>query len=247
MQHDTRPEPVDAARSFVAEQFPDALATFVGGSVLTEHRTPTSDLDVVVVLAGPPAPYRETFWHQGWVVETFVHTRESLEAFWVHDEERRVATMLRLCAESVVLTDPGGVTREIQEAARARLAAGPAEPGEELLERLRYGLSDLLEDLAGSDQEDELAYVSALVLAATAQLALAVGGHWSGRGKALARALREADPDLAERLINAHRLVLTEGDTAPLYRCALQVLEPAGGPLLAGFRQDAPPEMRSPR
>ena len=244
MQHDTRPEPVDAARGFVDEHFPEALATFVGGSVLTEHRTPTSDLDVVVVLDGPPAPYRETFWHDGWVVEAFVHTRESLEAFWGHDERRRVCSLLRMCADSRVLTDPGELADGIQAAARERLEAGPPEPGEEELDRLRYDLSDLLEDLAGADREDELAYVAGLVLAETAALALTAGGHWSARGKALARALREVDPDLAERLVNAHRMVLTEGDTAPLYRCALQVLDPVGGPLLAGYRLDAPPDLR---
>ncbi|MGZ4466641.1 MAG: nucleotidyltransferase domain-containing protein [Nocardioides sp.] len=244
MQEQTRPEPYDAAATFVEEEFPDALAAFVGGSVLTEHRTPTSDLDVVVVLDGPSAPYRETFWRDGWVIEAMVHTRASLEAFWDHDRDRRVATMMRLCAESLVVTDPAGVAEEIRAAARERLEAGPGEVSEEGLERLRYRLSDVLEDLAGADREDELAYVAGLVLARTADLALVAGGHWSGTGKALARALREVDPDLAERLVNAHRMVLTEGDTAPLYRCALQVLAPVGGPLLAGYRLEAPPELR---
>jgi hypothetical protein len=236
--HGSRPEPVDAARSFVAEHFPDALATLVGGSVLTEHRTPTSDLDVVVLLAGPPAPYRETFWHRGWVVEAFVHTRASLDDFWDRDARRRVCSLLRMCADGVVLTDPGEVAAEVRQAARDRLEAGPPEPTAAQVDARRYALSDLLEDLAGSDQEDELAYISARVLAETAGLALLVAGEWGASGKALARALRGTDPDLAERLVNAHRLVLTEGDTAPLYRCALQVLAPVGGPLLAGYRQD---------
>ncbi len=231
-----RPEPYDAAASFVEQEFPEPLAAFVGGSVLTERRTPTSDLDVVVVVDGPPAPYRETFWHDGWVVEAFVHTRESLDEYWDLDAGRRVCSLLRMCAESTVLTDPGGVADGIQQEARRRLEAGPPEASDDEVDTLRYHLSDLLEDLAGSDQEDELAYISALVLARTADLALLAAGQWGGSGKALARALRDTDPDLAERLLNAHRLVLTEGDTAPMYRCALQVLAPVGGPLLAGYR-----------
>ncbi len=94
-----RPEPVEAARTFVAARFPEASVAFVGGSVLTEHRTPTSDLDVVVVVgedvtvadSGMRAPYRETFEHDGWVVEAFVHTRSSLDRFWASDAERGCA------------------------------------------------------------------------------------------------------------------------------------------------------------
>lgn len=232
-----RAEPLDAAASFVAHEFPDALAAFVGGSVLTEHRTPTSDLDVVVLLGGPPAPYRETFWHAGWVVEAFVHTRESLDRFWDQDADRRVCSLLRMCGESRVVTDPAGVAAEIQAEARRRLDAGPGAPAPAEVDARRYGLTDLLDDLAGADREDELAYIAGLVLVAAARLALQAAGCWEGSGKALARRLRAADPDLAERLVDAHRLVLTEGDTAPLYRTALQVLERVGGPLLAGYRQ----------
>lgn len=245
-----RPEPLDAAASFVAQEFPHARAAFVGGSVLTEHRTPTSDLDVVVLVspataagdAGPSAPYRETFWHDGWVVEAFVHTRESLDHFWERDAAgRRVCSLLRMCADSEVVTDPEGAAEEIRQEARRRLEAGPPDPTPAELDARRYGLSDLLEDLAGSDRDDELAYIAGLVLAQTAELALLASGHWGGSGKSLARELRAADPDLAGRLVDAHRLVLTEGDTAPLYRCALQVLAAVGGPLLAGYRMEAPP------
>ena len=98
-----RSEPVPAAADFVATHFPDALVAFVGGSVLTPERTPTSDLDVVVLLDGPPAPYRETFRHDGWVVEAFVQTRESLRQYADRDVERRVPSLLRMCADSIVL------------------------------------------------------------------------------------------------------------------------------------------------
>jgi len=235
-----RPEPYDAAVSFLDEHFPDAVAAFLGGSVVTEHRTPTSDLDITVVMADLPTPYRETFWHEGWLVEAFVHTRDSLDYYFERDEERRVRTMFRLCSDSVVVVDRAGTAAEIRQHAAERLEAGPPEPSQEQVDTLRYSLSSLLDDLAGADREDELAFISGQVLGQAAELALLAAGEWSGIGKALARELGAFDPDLAERLVNAHRMVVTEGDTAPLYRCALQVLDSAGGPLLAGFRQEAP-------
>ncbi|MEU2360336.1 hypothetical protein ABZ616_06360 [Streptomyces noursei] len=45
----TRTEPVAAARGLAQHLFPDALTVLVGGSVPTERRTRTSDLDMVVV------------------------------------------------------------------------------------------------------------------------------------------------------------------------------------------------------
>lgn len=231
-----RPDPVTAAASFVGSQLPRAAAAFVGGSVLTDERTPTSDLDVVVVLDGPPAPYRETFEHEGWIVEAFVHTRSSLEEYWGRDAARRVPSLLRMCAESVVLVDRDGVATEIQAEAARRLAAGPTPPDEATLARARYGLTDILDDMAGCDDEAELLYIAGGVVRQVSELALLLAGHWSGSGKGLARQLARHDPDLLERLVNGHRHVVTYGDTAVLHKAAVDVLIRAGGPLLVGYR-----------
>ena len=235
-----RPDPVTAATAFVADRFPEAAAAFVGGSALTEHRTPTSDLDVVVVLAGPPAPYRETFEQDGWIVEAFVHTRQSLDEFWDDDAGRRVCTLLRMCAESVVLADPAGIATEIRSTAAARIAAGPEPLTDEERDRLRYGLTDLLDDMAGCDDEAELHFIAGGVVREVSVLALALAGEWSGRGKALARALKVVDPDLLERLVNGHRHVVLYGDTAVLHRAAVDVLLRAGGALMVGYRVAGP-------
>lgn len=231
-----RPDPVTAATTFVAAAFSDARAAFVGGSVLTDDITPTSDLDVVVVLAGPPAPFRETFEHEGWIVEAFVHTRASLDTWWEKDRARRVCSLLRMCAESKVVVDPAGIAAEIQQTAATQIAAGPPPLTGQELASLRYGLTDKLDDMAGCDREDELVYIAGDVVQAVAWLALAAGGHWGGQGKALAREVRRADPDLAERLVNGHRHVTSYGDTVVLHRAAVEVLMRVGGPLLVGHR-----------
>jgi hypothetical protein len=240
-----RPDPVTAATAFVAARFPHAAAAFVGGSVLTELRTPTSDLDVVVVVDEPseadPAPYRETFEHDGWIVEAFVHTPQSLERFWRRDaEQRRVCSLLRMCSESVVVHDRAGSAAGIQATAATRLAQGPPplEPG--ALEWMRYGLTDLLDDMAGCDDESELVYIAGAVVKDVSVLALAVAGRWSAGGKALARELGALDPDLLERLVNGHRHVVVYGDTAVLHRAAVDVLVRAGGALMVGYRAVAP-------
>src|SRR5687767_2827008 len=97
-------DPVSAARALVEELFPGALYAFVGGSVLTEQRTGTSDLDVVVVLDGLPRPYRESLRWRAWPVELFVHSETSLHAYLDKDFERRQPSLARMCAEGAVLT-----------------------------------------------------------------------------------------------------------------------------------------------
>lgn len=59
-------DPIDAAHAVVEEHHPDARAAFLGGSVVTDRRTVTSDLDVVILLHGTPAPYRLNVHAHGW-------------------------------------------------------------------------------------------------------------------------------------------------------------------------------------
>ncbi len=233
-----RPDPASAVRSFAATRFPSASAVLLGGSILTAHATPTSDLDVVVLLAGPPAPYRETFEHERWVVEAFVHTRASLDAFWAYDARRRVCSLLRMCAHSLVVCDDGGTATEVQGAASARLAQGPPALEDQARDAMRYALTDLLDDLAGCDVESELVFLAGAVLRETASLALAAAGRWGGSGKALVRELDRVEEDLSERLVNGHRHVVLYGDTAVLHRAAVDVLLRVGGPLRDGYHLD---------
>jgi hypothetical protein len=225
-------DPVEDARALVSERFPAALAAFLGPGVLSSRRTATSDLDIVVVLAGPPAPYRESFQWCGWPAETFVHDAYSLELFFAKDTARRRPSLARMCAGGVVLAD-AGVAARVRERAHAVLAAGPPAATETELEERRYGLTDLVDDLAGSTDPGETAVVGWNVWVATAELALIQAGTWLGSGKWLLRELRAADADLADRLVGAI------GDRRQLMDLANEVLGRVGGRFWAGFRVPA--------
>jgi hypothetical protein len=223
-------DPVEDARALVAERFPGAVAAFLGGGILSARRTATSDLDIVVVLPGPPAPYRESLRWRGWPVETFVHDADSLEYFVSKDRARRRPTLARMCTDGVVLAGAQDTTDQIRERGRALLAAGPPAPTSTELDLARYGLTDLLDDLAGSTDPAETAVIGWHVWTATAEVGLLAGGHWLGSGKWLLRELRAADPELAERLVSAI------GDPALLTAVADEVLSRFGGRFWAGFR-----------
>jgi len=238
-----RPDPVSAATAFVASRFADARTAFLGGGVLGPLRTPTSDLDVVVLLDPaaeapdrPPTPYRETFEHEGWIAEAFVHDEVSLRHWWERDAARRVPSLIRMVAGGVVVLDRDGGADTVQREATALMVAGPGPPDAAEVAARRYGLTSLLDDMAGCDDEAELVYIAGAVLREVGELALLVAGEWLGSGKGLPRRLADHDPDLLERLVNGHRHVVTYGDTAVLHKAAVDVLVRAGGALLVGYR-----------
>jgi hypothetical protein len=222
-------DPVEDARALVSDRFPAALAAFLGPGVVSSLRTATSDLDIVVVLAGPPAPYRESLRWRGWPTETFVHDRDSLEFFFAKDTARRRPSLARMCSEGVLIAD-AGLAAEVRERARAVLAAGPPAATSSELEERRYGLTDLVDDLAGSTDPGETAVIGWNVWVATAELALIQAGAWLGTAKWLLRELRATDADLADRMVAAI------GDGRQLTDLADQVLDRAGGRFWTGYR-----------
>src|SRR5664279_2872911 len=112
-------EPIAAASRLVDERFPQCRLAFLSNTVLSSRRTPTSDLDVVVVLDGPPAPYRETVRAHGWIVELFVHSLESLPLFYGFDAQSRTCTLAGMCADGYVLRDVHDEAGDVQRQARA--------------------------------------------------------------------------------------------------------------------------------
>jgi hypothetical protein len=83
--------PVADARALVSERFPTALAAFLGGGVLSDRRTPTSDLDIVVIVGGLSSPYRESMTWRNWPAELFVHRPDTIGA-WFRQGPRQAAT-----------------------------------------------------------------------------------------------------------------------------------------------------------
>ncbi len=228
-------DPVADARALVAERLPDTVAAYLGNGVLSSRRTTTSDLDIVVVVDRPPAPFRESLRWREWPVELFVHDHVSLPEFFARDARRRRPTLARMVADGVTLTDRDGVAAQYQDQARAVLTAGPPVLTVAELELCRYGLTDLLDDLAGSSDDGEIAVISWSLWRQAAELALLLTGSWLGTGKWLLRELRAADPALAAELL------ASVDSPDRLTAAADQVLGRAGGRRWAGYRVSAAP------
>src|SRR4029079_14790918 len=131
----------------VLDLYPDARAAWLGGGVGRGDAGPTSDLDITVLLDGPPAPRRKSLEYAGWPVELFVHTEKSLRYLADKDQLRRQPTMMRLVAESIVLLDTDGSGARLKQEYLAEVAAGPKPLSTDELDLLRYMITNLLDDL----------------------------------------------------------------------------------------------------
>jgi predicted nucleotidyltransferase len=233
-----RPEALEAAGLIVEERFPDAELAVLTGSVARGRATATSDLDIVVVLDGPPAPYRETLRAHGWLVELFVESREALTQFYADERAAGRCTLAHMVAYGVVLAGPAD--GDLQRAARGWVAAGPPPLTTAELDRRRYTLTSELDDLRDATDPDERDAIAAQVAQTTADLALRSAGRWAGTGKWLFRRLAEFDEGLARDVAQARRAAIGRADVDPLCAVAGRVLDGCGGPLAEGYAIDEP-------
>ncbi len=119
------------------------------------------------------------------------------------------------------------------------LERGPGPLVGDELELVRYGLTDLLDDLADMASGAEASAVVVAVWRATAELALGSAGAWTGSGKWLVRELQALDDRRGTRLTEALDLALRRalaGERESLATVADEVLAGCGGRLWAGLR-----------
>jgi hypothetical protein len=109
-------------REILDARFPDALGGLVAGSTARGEETPTSDLDLIVLLVGRPAPMRSTERIKGRLVEFFVHTEASFLDFSDQEARRRRSPLLHMFAHGLIIKDHD-LANETHPADRAALAA----------------------------------------------------------------------------------------------------------------------------
>lgn len=232
-------EAVDLARQLVKERYPQARAAWLGGSVARGTATSTSDLDITVLLPGPPAPLRESLQYDAWPVELFVHTETSLATYCEKDRQRRQPSMMRLVGETIVLLDTDGSGARLQESGKAQILAGPPTLSDNELQMLRYKITDLLDDLIGADSNDVRTAIASILWQEAAALLLTGVRHWTGTGKGLLRELAAYDADHTTNYATALPAAMraaANGKPETLTATTEAILEQHGGRLFAGFQ-----------
>jgi hypothetical protein len=239
---------IGVANAIRSARYPDASVVFAAGSMVRGEATASSDLDLVVVYAGLPCAYRESFVSHGYPVEAFVHDQETLEYFFVEvDRASGIPALPQMVVEGIEVPAPNELSRKLKQLATALIAAGPPALDGETERRMRYFVSDLIDDLRAPRSKDELFGTGALLYEQLADYHLRRLGLWSAKGKAITRVLRQVDPELCDRYTQSFDSLFTLGDVTGVVRCAEDLLRAAGGRLFDGYRADAPAAWRKPQ
>jgi hypothetical protein len=240
-------EVIDAARIIREDRYAGATAVFAAGSIVRGEGTPYSDLDLVVVYPHVACAYRESFRVRNLPVEAFVHDPETLNYFFLEvDRKGGVPSLPQMVVEGIEIPKSTDASRSLKALAASILAMGPPPLSPQDRDALRYGVTDLVDDIRAPRSSEELTAAGAKLFEALANYYLRTRGLWSATGKSIPRALKRADAALSVRYYRSFEALFTHGEVGPVIALAEGLLEPDGGPLFDGYRLDAPAECRKP-
>jgi predicted nucleotidyltransferase len=240
-------QPTQVTQEILDRRYPDAGVIFLAGSIVTGESTPFSDLDLVVIFDKLPAAYRESFHFQGFPIEVFVHDPETLNYF-LHEVDRPagIPSLAQMILEGIEIPKPNDLSRSLKQLATSVMQSGPPELNDEEVRKLRYDITNLVDDIRQPRSSDELVASGAELYEALANYYLRTNMLWSAKGKSIPRILRRADPDLCLRYAASFDELFAHGHPENVVALVEEILRPRGGFLFAGHRLDAPANFRKP-
>jgi len=114
------------------------------------------------------------------------------------------------------------------------------------IERLRYVITDKLDDLETDRTLAERIAIGAALYPLLVELALRGSGRWNGSGKWQARLLSQMDVSVARQVEKAFLSLYDGSGMQAVLRLAEDLLEQHGGRLFSGYHSDASADWRSP-
>lgn len=227
-------DPIKTAKQIVKERFPKSVAAFLGGSVARGDFTSTSDLDIVIINHDGP-DYRESFYTNGWPVEVFVLTLYTYSLYLELDRQYGLPLYIRILSEGIIIKDTGEA-KDIKEHAADLFKNGPDPWPEDKVYTTRYVISDILEDLRGSTNEQEDVFIVNTLVQVLQEFILRTNQQWIGEGKWIIRSLRQFDSMLADTLCEAINSFYKQGDKQQIITFTEKILADSGGELFDGFK-----------
>ncbi len=240
-----RTDPLPTIQKLIRERYVQAKAVFWAGSVSEGRGTRASDLDLVVVFEEVAHAYREAFIYDGWPIDAFIHDLDTLQYFF--EESRTGNGISGLCymiLNGREVTNPSAFSKNVKTLAQEVLNAGPAIWDQEQINKERFLITDVLDDIKYPTGRDEQIASASWLLEALGQFYFRSQNKWCASGKSIIRYLKSDNPDLALEFMQAFQGLFQTGNSAALELLVKKILDPYGGLFWNGFRSDAPKESR---
>ncbi len=221
-------------------KYPEALIIFLAGSITRNEFTAKSDLDIIIIFPTLVNAYREAFLFEGWMIDAFVHDESTLNYFFNEVDKTSLSPGLpSMVYEGIELPTKTSLGDKLKKQAAEILQAKPSLDAQQFANR-RFFLTDLLDDLAGSRNQDERLAILQELYRQLGEFYLLANGQWIGTGKNLIGAIQKHDQKFAEAYSQAFTEAYSDPSQPKLDKLALSILNQHGGKLWAGYHSDAP-------
>jgi hypothetical protein len=160
------------------------------------------------------------------------------------ENQRGLAIMAAKVEQSLVLPQPCELASKLKEVAAELRRSGPALPDKWDFPR-RY-MTALLSDIGRCADRDERRMMGMDLYGSMIDTFLRLHGQFSNRGRYLVREVKRFDAAFSDRAHAALAALFQDDSVSPLTQLAREVLEPIGGTLDDGFREDYSDRLRLP-
>src|SRR5262249_10334005 len=143
-----------------------------------------------------------------------------------------------------LMTAPSPLSEEIKQLASEIMEAGPPTWHQEQLDRSRFVITDILDDILCSQNRAAQIASTARLYELLAEFYFRAQNKWAASGKTILQFLKKQNYELASLYRDAFDDVFKHGHTRLLNELTCKILEPYGGLLWDGYHADAPKEWR---
>lgn len=232
------------AEKFLIEKFPKADSAFVSGSIIRGEGTKHSDLDIIILFPKIANAFRESFVYESVPIEAFIHDPETIH--WFVDDEKKSggAYLAHMISTGKIIPKPTKLSAQMLRYANSALKSGPDAISTDTLLKLRYSITDLIDDLRDDRPQQERVACAIRLYPLLAEAMLRSNGQWLAHGKWIPRKLKVADPKMAKRFDTAFSDIFLKHSAIKLVKLSEEVLEPFGGFYWEGWRTAASKKWR---
>ena len=241
----SRNDPLPTIQKLIKERYVDAKAIFWAGSVSEGRGTSASDLDLVIVFEEVAHAYREAFVYDGWPIDAFIHDLNTLRYFCgkleASDGKPALINMILWGQE---ILEPNEFSSQAKNIAEQALAKGPDSWTKGQIDKERFLITDILDDIKSPKNKDEQVISAVHLFEPLLQFYFRAATKWTASGKSLIRLSKAENLELAEEWTTAFEILIQTGDASGIESAVTKILAPHGGYLWDGFRSDAPAEWK---
>lgn len=233
------------AKKIYLERYSDSDAFFLAGSILRGEETNFSDLDIVILYSNLENAYRDSLIYEGVPVEVFVHDEGTLKFFVEKkDSPSGFPYLADMISEGIEMSGDLEAAQKYKNYAKKVLDSGPEAWDQRVIDRERYSITNLVDDLREPRSFEEACATVGLLYEALANFYFRTNQKWSARGKSIPRRLKKIDIELSNAFADAFNKLYREGQVDGVLELSERILTTHGGFLFDGYKMDAPKDWR---